>query len=70
VAIYKIERVQDTTYLDPRGGQVVSGFAVTFTALALDETHTVDVPSNDPKVVDERVRAEIAKLEALHKLGA
>ena len=70
MAAYRIDLIQDQTYVDRRSGGVVEGFAVTYTIHALDQQHTINVPKNDPKVIDELVRAEIVKFEALSKLGA
>ena len=66
--VYVIERLEDATYLDG-GGKVRQGFAVTFRIAEFDETHTVNMPSNNPVEIDKRIREEIARRQALAKLG-
>ena len=68
MAVYRIDSIVDKLYID-QGGRPVNGFSVTFEVPSLNETHTVDVPNNNPPEVDRRIREEIAKFEALRRLG-
>ena len=67
-ALYEIEKVQDTTYLDD-GGRPIRGFGVRFKVPAHNEVHELNVPTADPKTVDKAIKDFIVKRDALSKLG-
>lgn len=68
-ALYTIGPILDSTYLD-NGGAVVKGFQVSYTITELDESHVINVAKLDDKLIDARIRAEIATRMKLVKLGA
>ena len=69
MALYRIERVEDATYLDG-GGKVRQGYAVTFVIIELDESHTINVETSNPQAIDQRIREEIKRRVEIGKLGA
>ena len=65
---FRIERVQNITYLD-EARNVVDGFQVTFRMLDFDEVRTVNVPTDDPIDIEAAALLAVERREALASLG-
>ena len=65
---FRIERVQNITYLD-EARNVVDGFQVTFRMLDFDEVRTVNVPTDDPIDIETAALLAVERREALASLG-
>jgi len=65
---FRIERVQNVTYLD-EARNVVDGFQVTFRMLDFDEVRTVNVPTDDPIEIEAAALLAVERREALASLG-
>ena len=65
---FRIERVQNVTYLD-EARNVVDGFQVTFRMLDFDEVRTVNVPTDDPIDIEAAALLAVERREALASLG-
>jgi len=65
---FRIERVQNVTYLD-EARNVVDGFQVTFRMLDFDEVRTVNVPTDDPIDIESAALLAVERREALASLG-
>ena len=65
---FRIERVQNVTYLD-EARNVVDGFQVTFRMLDFDEVRTVNVPTDDPIDIEAAALLAVERREALAALG-
>ena len=65
---YIVTHTQSTVYID-KLNKAVSGYLVEFDIVAFNESHTVNVPSLDPKIVQTEIEKVIKQREALANLG-
>jgi hypothetical protein len=67
-AVYKVSSVAQVVYLDPKG-KAVNGYALTVDLIEFGETHTVNVPSNDPLIAKAAIQALVHNRRALAELS-
>jgi hypothetical protein len=67
-AVYKVSTVTQVVYLDMKG-KVVNGYALTVDLIEFSETHTVNVPTNDPTLAKAAIQALVRNRRALAELS-
>jgi len=65
---YKVNQTAPTVYLDNRG-IATKGYIVYVYLVDFDETHSINVPTLDPKLVALEVKKLLDNRKALDKLG-
>lgn len=64
---YRVMATQSISYID-QGGSLVNGYKVFFEITEFRETHSVQVPTLDPPVVQAAIQAVVTHRKALSAL--